>query len=892
MTKFIVNPVTGEYESTAYTFRDRFDLKNQFSTQGLNDGGRVGFREGTRANQYSKMRTVEELQLIIDNAPQIKVGDKFLDMNAKDLTGESEVAKEYNRNPNYPGRKKGIEYISRKEMDKFGKKGTNELVFEKTGKQSIKNKSRFIYATNLKDLQPDGLNYKGDLSTNFIHPYPKVIETTTGTTGKGNARINRSLSGYDKKARPIAVKQVELIKNKENMSSNDFNNERMKLNAQAKQVRENIVSKKGNIAKNYTGYYRVNESGTNLDPKGFNAKKSFAGIGGEDIKFNDMTKNQLAQFKEEKLNYDKKIKTLRNFGDSIKSKGLNLFSKLEKGSPSRKIFETLVPGKLDAAVLTPYDFITSMASGYNLPESVVIAASNLLPKSVQKMLPTTLAVYENQKGFDGTNPILKMNDGEETKIGKKIRTSIEDAFNKVKDKFEDNEIENADNKNSIDIPEIDGQFMAAEGGRVNFGEGSPDPDFLSAISAARDNDNIPIGDKTFLGMKLADNPLQRFNEMIDPRAYPYYGQKISEGASRIPEYAFRTVPALAQATGDLIKGRKSGKMDRFMEAISPTVTNKAQEAIGLTKLIEDTEKNRTEAQKGMGGQLEFLAEVPGPATPFGLLAKTPKFKRQLRGIAGSSKGAKELKTKIENKLETVDQGRRDTLLTMGAAGAMGLVKALGLDKLIPVGSKVAQKTTPIVTPGGTPKYFFDFVNLIKKSGDDISETAATVERQKVYDYKGYTMYEDVGGEIRINKQSEGMGSGYDEAGERQVFDTITGQEEIMYRPGEEIVGKDGKAVKTLDEYEEATAKPDSYGDMEGEDGLDSIDEILDLLSKDGKTYSKTQLQEMGIIPENLVKPKKAGGGIMKLAGDDSGPPPTSGPDSEGLALILKRGRKY
>ena len=26
MTKFIVNPVTGEYESTAYTFRDRFSL--------------------------------------------------------------------------------------------------------------------------------------------------------------------------------------------------------------------------------------------------------------------------------------------------------------------------------------------------------------------------------------------------------------------------------------------------------------------------------------------------------------------------------------------------------------------------------------------------------------------------------------------------------------------------------------------------------------------------------------------------------------------------------------------------------------------------------------------------------------------------------------------------
>ena len=152
-----------------------------------------------------------------------------------------------------------------------------------------------------------------------------------------------------------------------------------------------------------------------------------------------------------------------------------------------------------------------------------------------------------------------------------------------------------------------------------------------------------------------------------------------------------------------------------------------------------------------------------------------------------------------------------------------------------------------------------------------------------------------------------MATGTDKFGEVQQFDTITGQEEILYRPRETIQGKDGKAVKTLDEYEEATSKPDSYGDMDSDSGLDSLEEILDLLSKDGKTYSKTQLEEMGIIPEalgnyptgagsvrleDLVKPKKAGGGIMKLAGDDSGPPPTSGPDSEGLALILKRAKQY
>ena len=477
------------------------------------------------------------------------------------------------------------------------------------------------------------------------------------------------------------------------------------------------------------------------------------------------------------------------------------------------------------------------------------------------------------------------------------------------------------NKNMGGMVEVmDNTLMMAEGGRVNFENGTGSlsfsdtetDNFIDMAIAADQNDNIPIEDKTFLGMKLADNPLQRFNEMIDPRAYPYYAQQIASGAANIPEYAARTLPALGQTLGDLIKGRKTGKMDRFVEAISPTVTEglkkKYGDYIGIgPESDKAAEKNRTEAQQQMGGQLKFLSELPGPATPLFLL-KTPKFIRQLRGLAGSTQAAKKLETKIKDKLDTVDQGRRDTLLAIGATSAVGLIKALGLDKLISVGSKVAQKTAPIVTQGGTPKYFFDFVSLIKKSGDDISEKASTLERQKVYDYNGYTLYEDtVSGEIRINKTNEGMATGTDKFGEVQQYDTITGQEEIIYSSRETIQGKDGKAVKTLDEYEEATAKPDSYGDMDSDSGLDSLEEILDLLSKDGKTYSKTQLEEMGIIPEalgnyptgagsvrleDLVKSEKAGGGIMKLAGDDSGPPPTSGPDSEGLALILKRAKQY
>ena len=332
-------------------------------------------------------------------------------------------------------------------------------------------------------------------------------------------------------------------------------------------------------------------------------------------------------------------------------------------------------------------------------------------------------------------------------------------------------------------------------------------DFLNAISAARDNDNIPIGDKTFLGMKLADNPLQRFNEMIDPRAYPYYGQKIVEGASRIPEYAVRTVPALAslgsETVANLVADRyPEGKVERFIDRISPKITNKAQEAIGLTKLIEDTEKNRTGAQKQYGEGLEFLAEVPGPATPIGFLLKTPKYIRQLRGLTGSATAAKDLENKIQEKV-AVDQSRRDFNMMLGAGGVMAVVRALGLDKLVSVGSKVAQKTAPAVTPGGTPQYFFDFVNLIKSKGDDVSETAATVERQKVYDYNGYTMYEDLTtGKINIRKDTEGGASYYVGDGEYDTVEGLLKQEEINYNPSETIMGKDGKPVKVPDSYSE------------------------------------------------------------------------------------------
>ena len=242
-----------------------------------------------------------------------------------------------------------------------------------------------------------------------------------------------------------------------------------------------------------------------------------------------------------------------------------------------------------------------------------------------------------------------------------------------------------------------------------------------------------------------------------------------------------------------------------------------------------------------------------------------------------------------------------------------MVHAPCLDSIFPAAKTVAPTAAPdIVTKGGTPKYFFDFVNLIKTKGDDITEKAATVERQKVYDYNGYTMYEDITtGKISIRKDTEGGATYSIGDGEYETVDGIIRKEEINYEPSETILNEKGKPVKVPDQYDEATVRPDEDGgEGDFEAGLDSIDDILELLSKDGKTYSKEELLKMGIdadalgnyptgagsIPEggagaaNPFKPKKAGGGIIKLAGDDSGPPPKSGPTPHGLHSLSKNRR--
>jgi len=501
--------------------------------------------------------------------------------------------------------------------------------------------------------------------------------------------------------------------------------------------------------------------------------------------------------------------------------------------------------------------------------------------------------------------------------------------------------------------------------RTGFKDGSPNPmeemaTLKQAIASTKGGtelknqflyDTSPIGklDKNIFGKDGDRNLMQQFNtQFLDPRSYPYYAQKTIRGAANIPELAVRFPLAAAYLFGKGSLALQTGDLSKFsmedlrtaMEILEPKFTKLALDGtlgdvLGLSsKAIQAVEEKRAPSQKATGDLLQFGAEAVGPATPYfavkALQKIFPKLPQQIKDLVGSASAIDKVNKEIEKRtaVEGVDQTRRDIILATGAGGAVALLKLLGLDNLFKAAPKAVKATEGIVTKGGTPKYFFDFVSLIKSKGKDITDKASTLERQKVYDYNGYELTEDIStGKISIRKDTEGGATYSIGDGEYETVEGIVRKEEINYEPPETILDDAGKPKEVPDQYDESTLKPDNEGDLEDIDqGLDSIDEILDLLAKDGKKYSLDELKEMGINPEAIgddfllrilkdpselkidkIRTKgdkrmdqlrlkitgrsdKAGGGIMKIAGDDSGPPPKSGPTPHGLPYVAKNVR--
>jgi len=204
------------------------------------------------------------------------------------------------------------------------------------------------------------------------------------------------------------------------------------------------------------------------------------------------------------------------------------------------------------------------------------------------------------------------------------------------------------------------------------------------------------------------------------------------------------------------------------------------------------------------------------------------------------KGYKELEQKVElsnfktkDRKGNADGGRiglkagmtkRGFLKLMGSVGAgigaakSGIFSGFGKGAGKQAAKEVAQQTTS----GTPPPYFFKLAEKIKMLGDDATATTdrTIAKTLKSKDGKStYLLEEDVttGDTIikKINKEGDEM---------------ITDVEIMELRKGEDVITKDGKAMKTPDQYEEVTEanariEGDTFNDPYYSDGI-QVDEII------------------------------------------------------------------
>ena len=168
------------------------------------------------------------------------------------------------------------------------------------------------------------------------------------------------------------------------------------------------------------------------------------------------------------------------------------------------------------------------------------------------------------------------------------------------------------------------------------------------------------------------------------------------------------------------------------------------------------------------------------------------------------------------------------------------------------GAKTATKIAETTT-SGVPAYFPKLVQKIKEFGTDVTQKSATVERQRVIEYKNYELTEDLTtGDMRVVKTDEGMGTFQTADGDFDSFDGISSQEVMDFKKGyQDIDTTTGKTIEVPSQYEEVTVRPDMDGKMKDvEDGLDNLDEILN---------------EVGEV--QTKKKKLASGGVAYMLGE-------------------------
>jgi hypothetical protein len=430
---------------------------------------------------------------------------------------------------------------------------------------------------------------------------------------------------------------------------------------------------------------------------------------------------------------------------------------------------------------------------------------------------------------------------------------------------------------SLVAPDQTLQDFMANGGRVGFSNGGAagaDDDFAAQLEYFFLNPDAELpAAQTF---KETMNPISIVNDMIDPRNIPYYANRLVESGIRIGEFGARVLPAVGKLASDLIRKPAfkikpaegqgyvqdytdippsnitgTGIFSEFLNNLVGSEGTKAiTEKTGLAKLIKDEEQKMKDERKTAGAkiladQVTLGMELTAPIFPGFKLLKAYAKNRNLP----VDKTTREIMDKeIDEVLTKQGISRRDFMKVAGAGGAVAIAKLLGIGDDLATVTKVAEKAVPkgpIVPP-----YFFTLVDKIKKLGRDESKAFATMDREVVYVYKDYELYEDLStGNIRITRKI-GDETGYKE-------------EEMVYTKG---IGDESTQGTPPDEYDEFTVRADPDGKMKNIDnGLEELDDLIDEIGAENITIK--DLEAMGYEIDRLPMAVQRKLGIQKPVSD-------------------------
>ena len=278
---------------------------------------------------------------------------------------------------------------------------------------------------------------------------------------------------------------------------------------------------------------------------------------------------------------------------------------------------------------------------------------------------------------------------------------------------------------------------------------------------------------------------------------------------------------------------------------SDSFWNKNALSYGEEQKMKD--RRSTIAPKVLGETLSLGVEFGSPIFP-GI--KLLKAYAKANNLPVDNVTKKLLEKEVDKVLTERGTSRRKFLQTAGAGASLMIAKMLGLGDEFARTAKVAEKTVAeTATGGGVPPYFFQLVEKIKKNGTKFeSEFDPRVENNM--QFENFALRENLStGEITITKSTEGGVSAGDD-----IIEGTLSEEAITYNPGEVIMGRDGRPMKTPVEYEEITVRPDMEGKMkDAEPGLDSIEEIIELLGPNKLKMSELEAARYNVnaFPDNI-----------------------------------------